>query len=248
MKKIIAASSIALLLPLTAQAEQYWADNSISLLYGSDYKMIPAGQTSDAAVMTLEHVSGHSWGGVFLFIDRVQNGGSQYRETYSELSPTIYLKQFNDSIIKSINAEFTYEFGSSTTGKRSDTFSQDNYLAGVGLSWNIPGMDFFKTTIYHAWNTNTIKGDKRQQDDQLTLSYGWHKGNVNVDGFLDYTPSQKTGVESELNFTPQITYNIGPALGLKSKLKVGVEYAYWQNKFASTTDQNNLSLLLKWHL
>lgn len=245
MQKIVLPLALSLMATMPTQAEQFWSSNSLSLLYGTGYQRIPAGQKSDARVMTLEHVSGHNWGGVFLFIDRIAETDGDYRETYGELSPSVYLKQFDGGVIKSINAEFTYEFGSSiTTGVGG--FAQDNYLAGLGVGFNVPGMDFFKATLYHAWNNNSFS---RNEDDQLTLSYGWHYDNINIDGFLDFTPSKGAGrSETELNFTPQITYNLGPALGLKNKVKIGVEYAYWKNKFGNTDTQNNVSLLFKWHL
>lgn len=229
---------------MTAQAEQFWSDNSLSLLYGGNYKMIPFGEDSEARTMTLEHASGHSWGGVFLFVDRIQTVDDSYRETYGELSPSFFLKKFEGGFIKSVNAEFTYELGSSTS------MHQDNYLAGVGVDFNIPGMDFFKATVYHAWDNYNLNGTEgRSEDDQLTLSYGWHKGQFNIDGFLDFTPSKGSNhKQTELNFTPQITYDFGPMLGLKNKVKVGVEYAYWKNKFGNDDTQNNFSLLLKWHL
>jgi len=80
--------------------------------------------------------------------------------------------------------------------------------------------------------------------------YGWSQGNFNIDGYLDYTPGVK-GRPDELSIAPQLTYNVGPLLGLKNKVKLGVEYSYWENKFAigiPGDDQHNVSLLLKWHL
>ncbi len=242
MKKILTFLLGVSLLPLTGHAEQFWSDNSLSVLYGGNYKMIPYGKDSEAGTMTLEHVSGHSWGGVFLFVDRIRTKDDPYTETYGEFSPSFYLKKFDDSFVKSVNAEFTYEFGASAG------MNQDNVLAGIGFDLDIPGMDFFKATVYHAWDQSDSFG--RSQDDQLTLSYGWHHGQFNIDGFLDFTPSKGSNHKAtELNFTPQITYDFGPMLGLKNKVKVGVEYAYWKNKFGvQGQNQNNLSLLLKWHL
>lgn len=241
------AAALTPMLAAPAAAEQYWIDNSFSFLYGGNYKMVPAGRDSEARTLTIEHASGHSWGKLFMFIDRIQETDGDYRETYGEVSPTVYLKQFDTGLVKSINAAFMYEFGSSTTkAPNPDKFSQDNYLAGVSLSLNIPGMDFFDAGIYHAWNNNNYG---RYEDDQLTLSYGWHHGNWIIDGFLDFTPSKGSGYsETELNFTPQISYDIAPHLNMKGKLKVGVEYAYWKNKFGADTTQNNVSLLVKWHL
>src|SRR5690554_160668 len=162
MKKILTFLLGVSLLPLTGHAEQFWSDNSLSVLYGGNYKMIPYGKDSEAGTMTLEHVSGHSWGGVFLFVDRIRTKDDPYTETYGEFSPSFYLKKFDDSFVKSVNAEFTYEFGASAG------MNQDNVLAGIGFDLDIPGMDFFKATVYHAWDQSDSFG--RSQDDQLTRS------------------------------------------------------------------------------
>lgn len=246
------AAALTPMLATPVAAEQYWSDNSFSFLYGGNYKMIPDGKTSEARVMTVEHASGHNWGKLFMFIDRIQETNGDYRETYGEISPTIYLKQFENSFVKSINAAFMYEFGSSTTQPAigGPKFSQDNYLAGLSLSLNIPSMDFLDVGIYHAWDNNTFG---RSEDDQLTIAGAWHYGNFIIDGFMDFTPSKGSGQnnkETELNFTPQITYDVAPHLNIKGKLKLGVEYAYWKNKFGNEkkVTQNNVSLLVKWHL
>ena len=249
MKKNLLLAAGVSVLSLSAQAEQFWADNSFSLLYGDNYKMVPEGESTKATVMTLEHVSGHSWGGMFFFIDRVNSGEGAYDETYGELSPSISLAKF-DGFVKGINAAFTYEFSTSKTETAPftfDTFSQDNYLVGVGVDLAIPGMDYFSATVYRSQNNNNFG---KFYDNQLTLVYGWSMGNVTLDGYLDYTPG-RNGRISELSIAPQLTYNIGPVLGLKNKVKVGIEYSYWHNKFAidvPKNDQHNASLLLKWHL
>ncbi|WP_419812782.1 hypothetical protein [Bacterioplanoides sp.] len=258
MKKQLLTAAIIAASAASASAEQFWADNSVSLLYGSDYTMTPAnGEENTITTMTLEHVSGHSWGGLFLFVDRL-NGESDYHETYGEFSPKFTLTSFEDSVVKNINAAFTYEFSSSTVGQNGSGFSQDNYLYGVGADLAIPGMDFASVTYYYSQrNTNFDNGDN---DHQITLTYGWSEGNFAIDGFLDWS----TGTEdhdAELNFTPQLTYNLGPMLGVQNKVKLGIEYSYWNNKFGvpvsnpfdgiekdSDRDQNAVSLLLKVHL
>src|SRR5690606_28903282 len=245
MKKNLLLAAGVSVLSLSAQAEQFWADNSFSLLYGDNYKMVPEGESTKATVMTLEHVSGHSWGGMFFFIDRVNSGEGAYDETYGELSPSISLAKF-DGFVKGINAAFTYEFSTSYT-EGQGSFSQDNYLAGVGVDLAIPGMDYFSATVYRSQNNNNFG---KFYDNQLTLVYGWSMGNVTLDGYLDYTPG-RNGRKTELSIAPQLTYNVGPMLGLKNKVKVGIEYSYWRNKFATpedNDDQHNASLLLKWHL
>lgn len=51
------------------QAETYFTDTSVSVLYGSDYGLVEDGELTTA---TLEHASAHDWGGVFFFVDRNQ--------------------------------------------------------------------------------------------------------------------------------------------------------------------------------
>lgn len=243
MKKLMLPVLAISTLSCAANAEQYWSDNSFSLVYGDNFKQVPSGESSKATAFTLEHVSGHNWGSVFFFVDRI-NGGTDYDETYSEVSPNFTIKKFDNSFVREVYVATTYEYSSSATG--TSAFSQDNYLVGAGVSLAIPGMDYFNVNLYRAQNNNNFG---RFYDNQLTLVYGWSYENFTIDGFLDYTPARQDGREDELNFTPQLTYNVGPALGLKNKVKVGVEYSYWVNKFGvSKEDQNNVSLILKWHL
>lgn len=247
MKKTLLTLAGASVLSLNVQAEQFWADNSISLLQGDDYKMIDSqDKTATLTTMTLEHVSGHSWGGVFLFVDRHvgeddSQSKQQFKETYGELSPKVTLVKL-DGPVKAINAAFTYEFGSTSSG-----FSQDNYLYGAGVDLAIPGMDFASATYYYADNEN------KDNDHQITLTYGAHFGDVNIDGYIDYSTGTEDA-DAEFHFNPQITYNVGSLLGTDNKIKLGVEYSYWQNKFGAKgvdgkfDDQNAISLLLKAHL
>jgi hypothetical protein len=65
---------------------------------------------------------------------------------------------------------------------------------------------------------------------------------------MDYRFDNDNG-EDNLNLTPQITYDLAPMLEMKGKLKVGIEYSNWSNKFGvDTLDQSVVSLLIKAHL
>jgi len=230
MKKTLLTLASAALLSSAAQAEQYWSDTSISILEGSSYSNAFTGEDQDYTTMTLEHVSGHSWGGLFMFVDR-QVG--DITETYSEVSPKVSIAKF-DGFVSGINAAMTYESGSSQFA------NFDNYLYGIGLDLSIPGMNFASATFLRAFNDG-------EDDNQITLTYGASSGNFNVDGYVDYSFDNAEG-EDQLMINPQITYNVGPLLGISNKIKLGVEYFYWQNKIGQTEDQNAVSLLLKAHL
>ncbi|KZZ44026.1 MAG: DUF5020 family protein [Saccharospirillaceae bacterium] len=243
MKKQLLTAAMIAAASTGVSAEQYWADNSVSALYGSDYKLSGPNEDNKLTTMTLEHVSGHSWGGLFFFVDRhVGESGpstAQFKETYGEFSPKFTLQSFEGGFVKNINAAFTYEFGSTSSG-----FSQDNYLYGIGADLNIPGMNFASATVYYANNETS------EDDYQLTLTYGWSAGELNIDGYIDYSTGEADNQTSNFHFNPQITYNLGPALGIGNKVKLGIEYSYWNNKFGNggDIDQNAISALLKVHL
>ena len=239
MKKTLLTLAAASALSVSAQAEQFWADNSVSVLYGSDYEFNKA---VDTTTMTFEHLSGHSWGGLFFFMDR-HNGGD-FSETYSEFSPTYNLAKM-DGFVSGVNAAFTYE---STTVNGGQNL--DNFLFGLGADLKVPGLDFANATVFYADNNEKFGNST---DYQLTLVAGYSQGNFAIDGFMDYafgsSEDSTMFFQDSMNLTPQITYNVGPMLGLKSKLKVGVEYSYWTNQFGvDGNDQNAVSLLLKAHL
>ena len=241
MKKTLLTMASAALLSTSVQAEQYWADNSVSVLYGSSYiEPFVNGPDEEMSytTLTLEHVSGHSWGGLFYFVDR--HSGEGFTDTYIEFSPTFTLAKM-DGAISSVSAAYTLESGGGF----------DNHLFGASVGLSVPGMDYLNVNVYRAMN-DSLEIDKGD-DNLFSVIYGYSNGNLIIDGFMDYRfgndGSQFGDIEDSMNFTPQITYNLAPMLGLKNKLKVGVEYSYWTNKFGvDGADQNAVSLLLKAHL
>jgi len=224
----------------SVQAKTLFTDTSISGLYGTDYELVPDGTLK---TITLEHASSHDWGGVFFFVDRHQGEddatGKQFKETYGELSPKFKLAQFdNNGFIKQVNLAGTYEFGSNSNG-----FSQDNYLVGVGADLNvpIPGMKYASATLYHAFNDNTA------DDQQITLTYGWERNNIVIDGYIDYS-FNNDDIEDNLHINPQIKYNLQQVLGIDNRLEVGMEYSYWKNKYGiDGVNQSTPSALVKFH-
>ncbi|WP_296402364.1 DUF5020 family protein [Psychrobacter sp.] len=223
----------------TAQAKTFFSDTSISALYGSDYELVEDGELT---TVTLEHVSAHDWGGVFFFVDRHQGDkndeGATFKETYGELSPKFKLGNYKNGLIKQINLAGTYEFGSNSSG-----FSQDNYLVGIGVDLNlpIPNMKYASATLYHAFNDNT------DDDQQITLTYGWEKNNVVLEGYVDYAFNNDDR-EDNIHINPQIKYNLQDALDIDNRLEVGVEYSYWNNKYGiDGVNQSAPSALVKFH-
>ncbi|WP_417682735.1 ion channel protein Tsx [Pseudidiomarina aquimaris] len=212
----------------SAQAEMLWQDVSLTYLNGSNYEV----GDSDRQVLTFEHAAGHSWGDSFLFVDRLDSDDG-FTETYAELSPRLNVINFSDdSFFSGVYVATTWEIG--------DGF--DNYLVGLGTDLRLPGFDFFQLNGYRRSN------EFYESNYQLTAAWGLPLGgDFYYDGFLDWS-SASTGHAAEMNFTSQLKYNLGPALGYSNRFYVGVEYAHWNNKFGiDGVDERNLNLLLKVH-
>ncbi len=242
---IAAAVAVVALGGMTsANAKMLFGGTSITGLYGDNFKLTPNKEDNALAVMTLEHASTHTWGGVFFFVDRLQGdegaNGKDFRETYGELAPKYKLATFENSFIKQVNLAGQYEFGSNGGG-----FSQDNYLVGVGVDLNvpIPGMKYASASLYHAFNDDDFSD---ADDQQITLTYGWEKNDIVVDGYVDYS-FNNDDKKDQLHINPQIKYNLQKTLGIDNRLEVGVEYSYWKNKFGSSETQSAPSALIKYH-
>ncbi|MBR9868998.1 MAG: DUF5020 family protein [Oceanospirillales bacterium] len=240
MKKLptsacVLAGVIASTLSASASAEMLWSSFSLSYLNGSDYEV----GDPDRQVVTVEHASGHSWGDNFFFLDRLEsdNGNS---ENYMELSPRLSLSSLTGSDLSFGRVKDVFLAGTWESGE-----GFDNVLAGAGVSLDLPGFKYFNANLYRANN------DKSSDDTQLTLTWGLpfalSDAEFLYDGFIDWTTSESDKA-SEMNFTSQLKWNAGKLIGTNAPVYVGVEYAYWNNKFGiDGVDERNPALLLKWH-
>ncbi|MCO4757223.1 MAG: DUF5020 family protein [Oceanospirillaceae bacterium] len=219
----------------SAFAEQLWSDFSLSYLKGSDYEV----GDSDRQVVTVEHASGHNWGDTFFFMDRLKSDNGD-TETYFEFAPRLSLSYLTSSNLSFGPVKDVYLAGTWESGE-----GFDNYLTGVGVSLDVPGFQYFNANIYHVSNDTT------DDNEQLTLTWGLpiNLGSAELlyDGFIDWSTSG-SNLETEMNFTSQLKWNVGKVMGTKSPVYVGLEYAYWNNKFGiDGVDERNPSLLVKWH-
>jgi len=248
------------LLSSAAAAEMQWSDNSFTLLHGEDYELDYSLSTDDSTrdVITFEHVSGHSWGDVFLFVDRLHSSdGSD--ETYAEISPRLSLGKLSGSgwsfgPVKDVLFAATLEMGSFDDPDRltRSEGSFNNLLTGVGFDLAVPGFAFVQANVYHRNN------DYEENNEQLTLVWGLPfkigKAEFVYDGFADWT-SATEDQHSSLNVTSQLKLDLGNFWGNPKKLYAGIEYVHWNDKFGVKdgtfgldSNERNVNLIFKLHL
>ncbi len=213
-----------------AYAETFFVDHSVSLLKGSNYEL----GDEERNIVTFEHTSAHSWGGLFAFMDRSKNVNDGGAATYIEFSPSFTLATLGDGLVKDIKLATTWEM--STFG--------DDYLVGLGSSLNLPGFSFFSVSVYQCFNDTT------EDNQQLTVVWGMPFDMAGeafmFDGFMDHETDLNGNAST--NITPQLKWDIASKLDYQGKLYVGVEYVNWTNKFhVDGTNESNVNLLLKAH-
>lgn len=155
----IAAAVAGSLLSAPAMAEGllHWHSNSLTYLYGKDYKIdSPIQQT-----VTFEHVNGWKYGDTFFFVDSIHyNGkgndnGRDDSTFYGEFSPRlsfgkILQRDLSFGPIKDVLVAMTYEFGEGDV---------ETYMIGPGFDLNVPGFDYFSVNIYHRDTDGDRVGD-----------------------------------------------------------------------------------------
>ncbi|OUS26283.1 hypothetical protein A9Q99_18815 [Gammaproteobacteria bacterium 45_16_T64] len=237
---------VGLTLAPTIYAKQLWSDNSLSLLRGNNYEIGAESRT----VLTFEHVSGHSWGDMFLFVDRLESDNDD-NETYWELSPRLSLgKLFN----KDLTMGPVKDVLLTTTAEIAENFT--HYLIGPAIDLNVPGFAYLQLNVYLRDNEAFGGATKADANWQFTPVWGvpFSIGNAQFlyDGFIDWRSGDGDN-NTELNFTSQLKWDMGALWQSPKVLYVGVEYVYWDTKFgikdsdALQTDERNLNALIKVH-
>ena len=239
ISKLMFASAI-LLFGGAASADILWQDLSVTYLKGSNYRVGDA----DRQVYTLEHVAGTSWGDSFMFLDHLRSDNGD-RENYGEWAPRFSLGKLSGNnmafgVVKDVLVATQIEMSN----------LQTNYLYGVGVDLALPLFKHSQLNVYRRQNENV--------DDSWQATFVWGMPfqlfgqEFLYDGFIDWA-SASSDQSAHMNFTSQLKWALHPMLGIKSPLYLGVEYAYWLNKFgikdslAFPTDESNVNLLVKWH-
>lgn len=252
------------LLAAPAFAEMHWQNNSLTYLYGKNFK-VDAGEIQQT--ITFEHASGWSWGDMFLFVDnKWYNGlsGNDGHTYYGEFSPRLSLGKISGTDlsfgpIKDVLISATYERGES----QADGTPNQNYLLGPAVDLEVPGFDRLAINVYYRkpdGSTGKPSG-QWQVTPTWAMTFPVGKSDILFDGYIDWVVNDAGSkgrgdfLSKNLHINPQIKYDLGKALDMTpGKLYVGIEYDYWSDKYGLEdgslpfkTDQNTFSAIVKAH-
>ncbi|MCU7837650.1 MAG: hypothetical protein KZQ83_20720 [gamma proteobacterium symbiont of Taylorina sp.] len=227
-------------------ADPVWQSNSAFLLHGSGYEV----DTDEQSTLTLEHVSGWSFGDLFAFVDLTQYHGSDQGDgVYGEFSPRLSLgkiseKDLSIGFIKDILLASTFEFG------KGDV---ESFLIGPGFDLALPGFNYFQLNIFHRFTKNNRDGETIQITPVWGMNFPLGDSTLIFEGYIDWNVNSDDSYQSNIHVNPRLKYDLEKILHLPSgKSMLGVEYSYWKNKYgikdssAFDTDQSALSLFFSY--
>lgn len=202
-----------------------WRSSNVQFLFGNQYEIGPATRES----ITVEHASSWRLGESYFFtniFNRRDEGTELYAEFYPRLSwqaltakaPAIPLLA-DISLVAGINAGNL---------PRRDPFTA--YLAGIGLKFNAPKMDYLKLDLM-AFKADGIETTGIQVSPIWGMQFELGRSRFLFKGFLDWQSSKATGAEATILTQPQLLLDIGHFYGHTNQIYAGIEYSYWYNKF-----------------
>jgi nucleoside-specific outer membrane channel protein Tsx len=229
---ICATVAAGLMAGTSAQAKEYWSDNSITILYGTTFKLPFGNTTTDEKryVFTLEHMSDNSWGDTFGFMDTERSFQGHRTQLYGEFLPRLSLFRISsyeapkDNFLQDILLAYNAEAGVDVSG-----FNQYNNLVGIGTTLNVPLFQYLKLNFFHRINQRT--SNNWQFTPVFGIPFTIGKADFKIDGWADFV-SATAGVNSNVHTQIQAKWDIGKALMNKPQtFYVGTEFKYWKNKF-----------------
>jgi nucleoside-specific outer membrane channel protein Tsx len=231
---------------MAGAASLEWQDNSLTYVGGGHFKVAPESQQT----ITYEHVSGWSFGDVFMFVDATQYNGDRGESYYGEFSPRFSYGKLSGTgmgsgLVKDALLTTTLEFGKGHV---------ESFLAGPAIDLNLPGFDYFQLNFYRRFPLCGQDGKTVQVTPVWGMTLPGAGGRWKFDGFMDWNVNSDGSYASNWHFNPQFKYDLGRSFGMKDRaLLVGVEYSYWKNKYGIRdsgefrTDESAISAIVKSH-
>lgn len=221
--------------------------------YGAGYKLgsnssLAGGfaETTQRASVTIDHLTAGEFGDVYFFVnafhDTQLGSGKQddyYGELYANLSGRNFGLSFDEtSLVRDLSFGLGVNRGSVTTA----------LLVGPRVSFRANG---FRVLTLGAYAYDRVKDSLGRELDttyQVTIAWdapfhiGGHK--FSTKGFVDFIGPQGSGVIRQMNFSPELRWDIGHAFGAEpNRQTLGLKYTFYKNKFGiDGVNENSLSV------
>ena len=240
-----------------------WMDNAISLRYGTAFAEPYNPQHIDKAIAAFTHASGTAYGNNFLNIDVLHSDSKDPKapaasagaqETYLVYRHTLDLgKVTGQALAFGPLRGLGLTAGFDLNHKEDAGYNSRKrmWVAGPTLKFAVPG--FLDLSLLALWESNapqnkfagTPRLSRYHYDSHPMLNLAWGipvtAGSLSFsfEGFANFIAAKGRDefgnpTAAETNIDMQAMFDIGSVAGLaKGKLRAGLEYQYWRNKFGN---------------
>lgn len=224
-----------------------WSDTSIGYRVGKKFAE-PFGRNDIRKnIVNFTHVSGYKYGTNFFNADLLNSDAkdSSAQEAYVLYRHTLDLgkvtgKNFAMPGIRGVG--LTAGFDWNTKNDAGYASRKRMLVAGPTVFLDVPG--FLNVSLLVLEESNFPRGitERYTYDTHPMLNFAWGipvGGGWSFEGYANWIAPKGTNefggaTAAEFNFDGQLMYDVGLLAGLgKNKLKAGVEYQYWRNKFGN---------------
>ena len=201
-----------------------WQETNLQYLHGNRY-LTPTNEKFSQSIITVEHVSGWTYGTNFFFFDIASPDTHNDTKYYGEISPAISLEKIellklNDPFIKDILLQLNLELPQGPVHR--------TVLEGVTLEWKNLWFDYLSTQFLRR-DILGVNGTSAQLTLVWSKVFGQKKWPIRFNGFLDWA-SKEGEVHDNLQTQPSLLLDFALKTDGRVPLRIGIEYNYWHNK------------------
>jgi nucleoside-specific outer membrane channel protein Tsx len=252
MKKSTIATWIVTLGAATAGMQQAnaldWSDTSVGYRYGTKFAEPYNTQDISKNIVNLTHADGYMWGTNYLNLDVLNSDKTDSHATEA------YLLYRNTLDIGKISGKdlsfgpvsglgFTLGFDWNTKNDPGYGSKKRMLVAGPTLMIKVPG--FLNISLLALRESNQPVGlpSRYTYKTHAMLNLAWgipiSDSGWAFEGYMNYIGAKGKDefggdTSPETNIDAMLMYDLGTKMGWgKNKVRVGVEYQYWRNKFGN---------------
>ena len=260
--KTLLAAGATLLLSCGAAGAADWSDTSISWRYGTRFAEPYNPEHIKKHIFALTHASGYKYGSNFFNVDLLQSDetdpASLTQNEGAQEAYVVYRHLLDIGALRGAEMRYgpvkgvglTLGFDWNTKNDVGYNSRKRMLVAGPTLMWDVPG--FLNTSLLVLRESNAPSGafapisnvnGRYTYDTHAALSVNWAIPVAERFSFEGYglfigakgRDEVGNGTGAETNVDMALMYDMSSHFGQpKNRLRVGLEYQFWNNKFGNT--------------
>jgi len=227
-----------------------WMDNSVGYRFGTKFAEPYNTEDIRKNIINLTHASGYAYGSNYMNLDVLKSDSKDDKatEAYLLYRHTLDIgklsgKEFKGAGMRGLGLTLGFDWNHKNDNGYASR--KQMLVAGPTLMVDVPG--FLNISLLALWESNKPIGvtERYRYDTHAMLNAAWGiplGSGWSFEGYMNYIGSKgrnefggPTGPETNIDM--QAMYDFSAAAGLKpGKLKAGIEYQYWRNKFGNPSN------------